>query len=89
MMCGFEALVDRISIRNYLLPRNPHAAKRVFLRLKEATKDLAMFPYMGRDGDDGTCEWVIVHPYVPLYEVDEPAQIVRVPSVWLMSQDRP
>ncbi|MFT8723398.1 MAG: type II toxin-antitoxin system RelE/ParE family toxin [Acetobacter malorum] len=56
MMCGFEALADRIAIRNYLLPRNPQAAKRVFLRLKEATKDLAMFPYMGGDGGDDTRE---------------------------------
>ncbi|MCP1217302.1 type II toxin-antitoxin system RelE/ParE family toxin [Acetobacter orientalis] len=82
------ALADRIAIRNYLLPRNPHAAKRVFLRLKDATKDLALFPYMGRDGGDGTREWVVAHPYVLLYEVDEPAQIVRVLSVWHMSQER-
>jgi plasmid stabilization system protein ParE len=44
---------------------------------------------MGRNGGDGTREWAVAHPYVLLYEVDESAQIVRVLSVWHMSQDRP
>lgn len=83
-----EALTDRAAIVDYLLPRNPHAAKRILLRLIDATSDLALFPYMGRDGGDNTREWVIAHPYVLLYEVDEPAQIVRVLSVWHMSQER-
>jgi len=83
-----EALTDRAAIVDYLLPRNPHAAKRILLRLIDATTDLAMFPNIGRDGEDGTREWVVVHPYVLLYEVDEPAQSVRILSVWHMSQDR-
>ena len=83
-----EALADRAAIVDYLLPRNPHAAKRILLRLIDATTDLALFPYMGREGTDDTREWVIVHPYVLLYEVDETARIVRVLRVWHMSQDR-
>mgnify|MGYP002352394728 FL=1 len=82
-----EALTDRVAIVDYLLPRNPHAAKRILLRLIDATTDLAMFPNIGREGADGTREWVVVHPYVLLYEVDEAAKIVRVLSVWHMSQD--
>lgn len=82
------ALTDRAAIVEYLLPRNPHAAKRILLRLIDATTDLALFPYMGREGTDDTREWVVVHPYVLLYEVDETAQTVRVLRVWHMSQDR-
>jgi len=82
------ALTDRSAIVEYLLPRNPHAAKRILLRLIDATTDLALFPYMGREGTDDTREWVVVHPYVLLYEVDETARVVRVLRVWHMSQDR-
>jgi len=84
-----EALTDRAAIVDYLLPRNPHAAKRILLRLIDATTDLATFPNIGRDGEDGTREWVVVFPYVLLYEVDESAKVVRVLRVWHMSQDRP
>lgn len=51
-----EALTDRAAIVDYLLPRNPHAAKRILLRLIDATTDLAMFPNIGREADDGTRE---------------------------------
>lgn len=83
-----EALADRAAIVDYLLPRNPHAAKRILLRLIDATTDLTLFPYMGREGTEDTREWVVVHPYVLLYEVNEATKIVRVLRVWHMSQDR-
>lgn len=83
-----EALTDRAAIVDYLLPRNPHAAKRILLRLIDATIDLAMFPNIGREGADGTREWVVVHPYVLLYEVEEHENIARVLRIWHMSQDR-
>ena len=83
-----EALTDRAAIVDYLLPRNPHAAKRILLRLIDATTDLAMFPYMGREGEDDTREWVVVHPYVLLYEVNETAKIISVLRIWHTSQDR-
>jgi addiction module RelE/StbE family toxin len=82
-----EALTDRAAIVDYLLPRNPHAAKRILLRLIDATTDLAMFPNIGREGGDGTREWVVVHPYVLLYEVDETAKTLRVLRIWHASQD--
>ncbi|GFE94851.1 MULTISPECIES: type II toxin-antitoxin system RelE/ParE family toxin [Acetobacteraceae] len=82
-----EALTDRAAIVDYLLPRNPHAAKRILLRLIDATTDLAMFPNIGREGEDNTREWVVVRPYVLLYEVEETAKIVRVLRVWHTSQD--
>lgn len=82
------ALTDRAAIIEYLLPRNPHAAKRILLRLIDATTDLALFPYMGREGTDDTREWVVAHPYVLLYEVDESARLVQILRIWHMSQDR-
>jgi len=82
-----EALTDRAAIVDYLLPRNPHAAKRILLRLIDATTDLAMFPNIGREGVDATREWVVVHPYVLLYDVNETAKIVRILRIWHMSQD--
>jgi len=83
-----EALTDRAAIVDYLLPRNPHAAKRILLRLIDATTDLATFPNIGRQGEDGTREWVVVHPYVLLYEIEEHENIARVLRIWHMSQDR-
>lgn len=83
-----EALTDRAAIVDYLLPRNPHAAKRILLRLIDATTDLAMFPKIGREGEDGTREWVVVLPYVLLYEVEELEKKVRVLRIWHMSQDK-
>ncbi|MBR0560745.1 type II toxin-antitoxin system RelE/ParE family toxin [Neokomagataea sp. TBRC 2177] len=83
-----EALTDRAAIVEYLLPRNPHAAKRILLRLIDATTDLALFPYIGREGTDDTREWVIVHPYVLLYEVDEISKTVFILRIWHMSQER-
>lgn len=83
-----EALTDRAAIVDYLLPRNPHAAKRILLRLIDATTDLAMFPNIGREGTDDTREWVVVHPYVLIYEVDEPNETLRILRLWHASQDR-
>lgn len=83
-----EALTDRAAIVDYLLPRNPHAAKRILLRLIDATTDLAMFPNIGREAEDGTREWVVVYPYVLLYEVDDASKSVRILRLWHMSQDR-
>ena len=82
-----EALTDRAAIVDYLLPRNPHAAKRILLRLIDATTDLATFPNIGREGAENTREWVVVRPYVLLYEVDDAAKIVRVLRIWHMSQE--
>mgnify|MGYP004708575339 FL=1 len=83
-----EALADRAAIIDYLLPRNPHAAKRILLKLIDATTDLAMFPNIGRESEDNTREWGIVYPYMLIYDVIEDLQIVRVLRVWHMSQDR-
>jgi len=82
-----EALTDRAAIVTYLLPRNPHAAKRILLRLIDATIDLATFPYMGREGTDATREWVVVHPYVLIYEVLD-NKTVFILRIWHSSQDR-
>jgi len=47
-----------------------------------------MFPNIGREGEDGTREWVVVHPYVLLYDVDKNENIVRILRIWHMSQDK-
>jgi len=83
-----EALTDRAAIVDYLLPRNPHAAKRILLRLIDATTDLALFPYMGREGTDNTREWVVVVPYVLIYEVNEKEKSVIILRIWHSSQGR-
>lgn len=83
-----EALTDRAAIIDYLIVRNPHAAKRILLRLIDATMDLTFFPYMGRKGIDNTREWVAVYPYVLLYEVDDTLKVVRILRLWHLSQDR-
>lgn len=83
-----EALSDRAAIIDYLLPRNPHAAKKILLRLIDATTDLANFPFMGRKGTNNTREWSIVYPYTLIYEVNESASIVKVLRIWHMSQER-
>jgi len=83
-----EALTDRAAIVDYLLPRNPHAAKRILLRLIDATIDLAMFPYMGREGPDKTREWVVAHPYILIYEISENKKTILVLRIWHSSQDR-
>lgn len=85
---SYEALTDRAAIVDYLLPRNPHAAKRILLKLIDATTDLAMFPNIGREGEDGTREWGIIHPYVLLYEIDKFEQKIQILRIWHMSQKR-
>lgn len=83
-----EALTDRAAIIDYLIIRNPHAAKRILLKLIDATTDLALFPEIGRKGEDGTREWTVVHPYVLLYEVSRSTRTVLVLRIWHMSQDQ-
>lgn len=82
-----EALTDRAAIVDYLLPRNPHAAKRILLRLIDATTDLAMFPNIGREGEDGTREWVVIFPYILLYDVNEITNTIRILRIWHSSQN--
>lgn len=83
-----EALTDRAAIIDYLIIRNPHAAKRILLRLIDATTDLAFFPYMGRKSIDNTREWIAAYPYVLLYEVDDILKVVRILRLWHLSQNR-
>ncbi|WP_075595860.1 MULTISPECIES: type II toxin-antitoxin system RelE/ParE family toxin [Acetobacteraceae] len=89
MMCGFEALADRISIRNYLPSAQSSRRQAGFPSPQRSDQRPRHVSLHGPGWGDGTREWVVVHPYVLLYEVDEPAQIVRLLSVWHMSQDRP
>lgn len=82
------ALEDRAAIIEYLLPRNPHALKRILQRLKDATTDLSLYPYMGRKGIDNTHEWVIASPYVVIYEINKTENRLKILRIWHMSQSR-
>lgn len=82
------ALEDRAAIIEYLLPRNPHALKRILQRLKDATTDLGSYPYMGRKGIDSTHEWPVVSPYILIYEINELNNNIVILRIWHMSQNR-
>lgn len=82
------ALNDRAAIIEYLLPRNPHALKRILQRLKDATTDLSQYPYMGRKGIDNTHEWAIVSPYILIYEISKKNNRITLLRIWHMSQNR-
>ena len=83
------ALDDRTAIFDYLLDRNPHAAAAISEALALAGDSLATFPYRGRPGlVPGTRELVTVLPYLLVYEVDSPAELVRILRVWHGAQER-
>lgn len=83
-----EALDDRAAIIEYLSPLNPYAAKALIQDLRDAAKDLGVFPQMGRMGINNTREWVAAPPYVIIYEINESSETVIILSVWHSAQNR-
>jgi toxin ParE1/3/4 len=80
---------DRHQIFEYLLHRNPEAARQVESRLILAADNLTTFPHRGRLGRAaGTRELLTVWPYVLVYEVDDTAGLVRILRVWHGAQNR-
>lgn len=79
------ALEDRAAIIEYLLPRNPHALKRILSRLIDATNDLSLYPYIGKKGTSNTREWGIVSPYIIIYEINK--KTVTILRIWHTSQN--
>ena len=75
-----QAEADLDEIFDYLIDRNPHAALRVRLAIREHTTLLAEHPGMGRPGRvTSTRELVIARtPYVVAYTVDARADTVII-----------
>jgi toxin ParE1/3/4 len=72
------AEADLDAIVEYLLERNPAAARRVQHAIREQTARLGEYPGLGRSGRSvGTRELVIAHtPYIVPYLVDHEANLV-------------
>lgn len=85
-----EAVAHLSSIYNFLIERNPVAARRVVTSIRGAASRLREFPYIGHKGDDpGTREWVVRGlPYLIVYEVDMLAEEIVVVGVFHGAQDR-
>jgi len=77
-----------IAIHDYLDERNPVAARRVGLTIRDAAERLRYFPFAGRVGaSEGTREWVVrEYPYILVYEVH--ADEVMILGVFHAAQDR-
>ena len=75
-----EAEADIDAITEYLLERNPAAARRVQQSIREQTSLLGAYPGLGRPGRSvGTRELVIVHtPYIVPYIVNQAAEIIVI-----------
>jgi len=77
-----------IAIQNYLQERNPGAARRVGLAIREESERLRYVQFAGRIGaSEGTREWVVrEYPYIVVYEIrsDE----VMILGVFHAAQDR-
>ncbi len=75
------ALAQLDRVHDYLRQRNPQAARVVFLRIRQATKNLTRFPASGRKGHvAGTRELPVSGlPYLIVYRVNGGAvEILRV-----------
>ena len=45
-----QARTDRLNIIRYIASDNPHAAKNMSIRIKDAARGLLDFPYKGKIG---------------------------------------
>lgn len=84
------AATDRQRILDYLTERNPRAADNLLRALRLRARTLTSFPYRGRAGTvPGTREYVALHPYVMVYQVDAEAGVVSIIRLWHGAQNRP
>jgi toxin ParE1/3/4 len=79
------------SIHAYLNERNPVAAVRVVVRIRQAAERRGDFPETGRPGlVPGTREWVVTGlPYILVYEVRAETDEVIILGVYHGAQLRP
>ena len=85
-----KAYADLEHIYGWIRQDRPEAARGVIDRIFESFDRLAIFPFMGHPGVVAhTYEWVVPGiPFIIVYEIDEPAQELRVITVFHSSQDR-
>jgi len=78
------------AIYDFLVERNPAAARRITADIHAAARLLIDFPHMGRKGDEiGTREWVVRgSPYLVVYEIDAQREEVWVLGVFHGAQQR-
>ena len=84
------AYADLQEIYEWIARDRPSAAPAVIERIFESLDRLAVFPFMGHPGSVAeTSEWVVPGiPFIIVYEIDEPAQELRVVAVFHSRQDR-
>ena len=85
-----KAYSDLEHIFEWISRDRPSAAIGVIERIFESLDRLAHFPFMGHPGlVSGTFEWVVPGlSFIIVYEIDEPAQELRVLAVFHSRQDR-
>lgn len=78
------------SIQSYLRERNPHAARRVGVAIRDSAERLRYFPFAGRPGRaNGTREWVVRgYPYVIVYELRRAESELMILGVFHAAQNR-
>ena len=85
-----RAYADLEQIYQWIRRDRPEAAVGVIERIFESLDRLALFPFMGHPGlVKDTYEWVVPGiPFIIVYEIDEPAQELRVIAVFHSRQER-
>lgn len=83
-----SALFDIENIHRFIARDNPHAAKQVAARIRDATRRLEQFPLSGRRGAvEGTHELIVSRlPYIVVYEIM--SETVEVMAVFHAAEDR-
>jgi plasmid stabilization system protein ParE len=78
-----------LSIREYIVERNPMAAARIGARIRESAELLRYFPGAGHHGRvAATKEWVVQGTfYVLVYEINESGEVMIL-GVFHAAQDR-
>lgn len=84
------AYADLERVYEWIRKDRPSAAASVIERIFDSLDRLAVFPFMGHPGSVAeTYEWVVPGiPFIIVYEIDEPAQELRVIAVFHSRQDR-
>lgn len=85
-----RAYADLEHIYEWIRKDRPAAAVGVIERIFDSLDRLALFPLMGHPGlVPATYEWVVPGlSFIIVYEIDEPAQELRVIAVFHSRQDR-
>ncbi len=78
------------SIYDFLVERNPSAARRIAAEIRASARSLIDVPHMGRTGEvSGTREWIVRgSPYLIVYEVVSQSEEIWAVGVFHGAQDR-